>query len=309
MRDVAQFGSALDWGSENDPNALETDGYGPGVTLGDMMRQWAIDRELDCAPSTAHWYADVVRLYLQPLIGGYLPRELTGKALNDMTRELLGRGLSVGTVRGAHRTLSAFLRDAGIDLPKGTRRPRRCHTTGRKGVWTAEQAAKFLDTALNDRWAVAWGLIMFCGMRRAEVIGLRWIDVDLSDGVLHLREGVKGGRERSVPIGPLMIGLLEAAERRDDRVVPLSGPYLTHRWAALCERAGVPRIPPHDGRHTNATIAAVSGIDIRTMQDRLGHADAQTLIRTYLHVVTEAGRAAALAIERAMRPKELPPAA
>jgi integrase len=93
---------------------------------------------------------------------------------------------------------------------------------------------------------------------------------------------------------------------------PYHPSYLTHRWADLCRAAGVPVIALHDARHTAATLAASAGVDLRTLQARLGHADAKILTRVYLHLVTEAGRGAATTVERVVGPHNLalrPPAA
>jgi integrase len=73
----------------------------------------------------------------------------------------------------------------------------------------------------------------------------------------------------------------------------------------LCEAAGVPRIALHDARDTSATLSAANGVDLKTLQARMGHGDAKILTELYLHLVTPAGRVAADTIEGAMLGRRL----
>ena len=201
--------------------------------------------------------------------------ELTVDQLNELWLELLTR-YAKSTVRGAQKTLNVVLNDAGVEI-KGRQVKVRRATAVRRGVWTAQQARTFLDFVAKDQYAHVWTLALVCGLRRGELCGLRWDNVDLGEGLIHMREqntlvngesgvltGVspKGDRERTVPIGPGMTAILAAVPRRSPWVMTsrynraLYPTAVSQHRHKLCLRAGVPVIALHDARHTSATVGA-----------------------------------------------------
>lgn len=250
-----------------------------------------------------------------------------------------GQGLSSSTVRGVIKTLKAACADMGIALGSDVRMPAAPKIPGRHGPWTAKHSAVFLAAVTDDRIYAAWALALLRGLRRGELAGLRWSHVDLDGAVLYVRsqrtlanglgvveDAPKGDSERTLPLGPLLVAILRAwratweqengeAGRRwvgEDYVFtwsrgkvhgkPYHPSYFTHRFPVLCRKAGVPVIALHDARHTTATVGGTAGVDIKAMQAILGHTDPKMLTRVYLHLVDDAGRAAATALERVMMP-------
>ncbi len=313
-------------------------------TLGAALVQWAEDCEINLALTSARWYQSIVRRYLVPALGQIplvdVPR--AGREVNRTYKQLRNRGLSTSSVRSVHKTLSAALGAMGVDMPADVRVPAAKKSTGRRGTWTAVEAAKFLAFVAQDRLYPAWALALVCGLRRGELAGVRWRWVDLDAGLLLVRkqrvvlngggvvdEDPKGASERDIPLGNAMIALLrewqatwdrmraEAGDRwrGEDRVFvwdrgrsrgrPYHPSYFTHRFPELCDAAGVPRIALHDARHSSATISAGAGVGIKVLQARMGHSDAKILTGIYLHLVGAAERAGADVIEGAL----LPPAA
>jgi integrase len=310
-------------------------------TVAAELSRWLDERELDLSVTGVSSYRDYVRAYVVPHIGHLQMHTLDKQVVHDLYKKLLkggGRGgkpLAATTVRTLHRILIKAFADLGLEIT-GIRQPRkpRKQQHGRKGVWTADQAAAFLKSVRDDRLYAAWTLAVVCGLRRGELAGLRWSNVDLERGVVQVEwqrttatgqgeHGIvekesKGSRARSIAIGDTMVGILrehrarQAAERvemgvayRDENRVfcwedgtPYRPQYLTTQFAALCRRAGVPEIVLHDARHTSATVRADSGIPQHAMQDRLGHADARTTSEVYTHVLPEAQRRAADIMER-----------
>lgn len=133
----------------------------------------------------------------------------------------------------------------------------------------------------------------------------------------------KGTSERSIPLGSLLVPLLrqfrqvwetERAEAGDRwqgedflfvvnrgkaRGRPYYPGYFANRFNQICDRYKLPRICLHDTRHSSASIgSAVVGVDIKTLQTRLGHADPKTLISIYLHQLSEGDRVASEGMER-----------
>lgn len=263
--------------------------------------------------------------------------------INDFYRLLPTRGgkkgqpLAAETVRHVHRTFMKALKDLGVVID-GVRQPRRAdrETPGRKGVWTAQECARFLAAVADDRLHAAWVLAIVCGMRRGELLGLKWPKVDVDNGVIYVhwrrtcangmvKGGViekepKGKSKRSIAIGPPIAAVLRRRLARQEQEMaaagiayhrlghlfcnedgkPYSPTFLTNRFRALCVQAEVPVIVLHDGRHSSATVGADHGVPQHAMQQRLGHANPRTTQEWYTHVLPEAERAAARIMEEAI---------
>jgi integrase len=165
---------------------------------------------------------------------------------------------------------------------------------------------------------------MTTGMRRGEVVGLRWQDVDFDGRCLFVVQQITdvGGRlvvgtpktrrgARVVPFDDHTVGRLRAHHeiqalervawgsawhdsglvftREDGR--PLRPEYVTRHFQRLAAEAGLPVIRLHDPRHTNASIAFAAGVDIKVVSERLGHSTIAITADLYTHVkATSAGR-------------------
>lgn len=243
-----------------------------------------------------------------------------------------GRPLAPSSVLSVHKTLSAALRYLDVEL-KGIRIPKGGDKAGRYGVWDQPQCLRFLKHTRDDRMYAAWVLAIVCGLRRGELAGLRWSRVNLDLGVITInwqRTTIDGGdgsvieqdtkgEVRPMPIGPSMVSVLTAHRQRQDAERRAAGtkwtsdddyvfctrfgrPYypgsITHMWTDRVADAGMPHIALHDARHSSFTVSsAVPGVDLKSLQNRAGHADPDTLARIYLHAMPAAARVAALAIE------------
>ena len=147
---------------------------------------------------------------------------------------------------------------------------------------------------------LAFALMGLAGLRRGEVLGLRWGDVDLPAGVIHVRRALVrvGGRlteqptksqsgMRDVPIDDDLRPLLKAAYRLDPRrqVISCAPETLGRRWRRAQEDAAI--VQPyrlHDLRHTYATRYMLAGCNLRVLQYMIGHASYELTVRTYAHV-------------------------
>jgi integrase len=275
-----------------------------------------------------------------PHLGSRQVYTLSKRAIHDLYQTLLTRGnrrggpLSRTTVRTVHKVLMKALADLHIAV-EGVRAPRPAdrETPGRKGVWTAAQAARFLAHHAGHRLFAAWVLAIVGGLRRGELLGLKWDRVDLDGGVLAvhwqrtttssdgaIEKAPKGKSRRSVALGPTAVAALgghrlrqgeekEAAGdlyedggyvfcREDGR--PYYPRYLTQEWERCCRSAGVPVIALHDARHTSATTGADAGVPQHVMKNRLGHASRRTTDEVYTHVLDLSARKAAELMETAI---------
>ncbi|MGN9912766.1 hypothetical protein ACTMTJ_35055 [Phytohabitans sp. LJ34] len=162
-------------------------------SLAAELAVWLRERELDVQQTTLGNYRDIVNCYIVPDLGSRQVYALSKRTIHDFYMTLLKRGskrgtpLSRTTVRTVHRVLMKALKDLRIAVD-GVREPRKedRETQGRKGVWTAEQAAQFLVHQADHRLYAAWVLAIVAGLRRGELLGLKWDRVDLDGGALAI---------------------------------------------------------------------------------------------------------------------------
>jgi len=305
------------------------------VTLGQfLLDEWLPAKRASLRPSTARSYEQIIRTSIVPNLGSMALADIDGSALNTLygylltdgrteTRRNLGSGLSAKTVRNVHGVLTRALRDAvrwgrilrnpcdAADPPRGA--------SPEMTAWSSSQLAEFVWSVADHRLSAIWRLIATTGLRRGEVLGLRWTDVDLANGKMTIRstrirhgqiiesstpKTVKGNR--TISIGPDAISALrtwrsaQAAERlqigggwmnTDNLVVTNadgSGPNpesFSNLFRTLSKRAGLPVIRLHDVRHSYATAALASGVPVKVLSQRLGHADVGVTLKTYAHVM------------------------
>ncbi len=280
-------------------------------------------------PSTWLSYQKNVERHIVPALGHLPLQRLTPAQLAAFYRALLehgrrdGRGgLAPKTIRNIHGALHAALKDAvrwgyvarnvaaAADLPKGM--------LPEMHVWSPEQLRAFLDHVRSDRLYAAWLLLATTGMRRGEVAGLRWVDVDLDAGRLSPRrprvvvnyevvvsEPKTAKGRRSLALDPATVAALrehrvrQLEERlavgprwRDSGLVftwPDGRPLHPERFSRWFEQharaAGLPKIRLHDVRHSYATAALAAGIPAKVVSERLGHANIAITMDTYSHVL------------------------
>jgi integrase/recombinase XerC len=193
-------------------------------------------------------------------------------------------------------TGSAVLSPArGLPLPKVAQ----CFPT----CLTAEQAGALLEAAHTPWHRALLALLLFAGLRRSEVTAITLDDLDLENGQLLVRG--KGAKQRVVPLTPLVVEAVREylpcrpqTESQHLFVSRVGGHPLHARVAGrmlqhVLRRAGLgeEHITPHRLRHTFASHLIRSGVDVRTVQELLGHADLQTTAR-YLHSDTRTKQAA-----------------
>lgn len=261
--------------------------------------------------------------------------KLTPHQVDRACRAWLDEGLSPTTVHHLHGVLSAALHQAakwGLVSSIVTDRtsPPPLRTKPRK-VPTAELMQRLITAAENRGQPVLAACIATActtGMRRGELLGLRWDDVDFERRSLHVRRAIKHDDGPGWVIGPpkthqerpvaldafTMAVLMQHRERArvwaadagvgfgpDGYVFtvdpsgrsPMKPDSLGQAFGRLCKLEGVSGVTLHTLRHFSASVLIASGRDVRTVAGRLGHADATTTLRLYAHLVEGRDRDAA----------------
>lgn len=293
-------------------------------------------------PTARKSYRAHIDNYLAPHLGHIRLSDLRATHLDEMYAQLLdperNPPLTAATVRRIHATLRNALNGAirqrlivfnpatAVDLPAEHRPP--------VTVWTPEQSARFLAFTAEDRLAALWHIALMVGLRRSELVALRWDDVDFAAAELHVVEAVtvadrqmhvgRPKTKRSARVVALDEGTLAAlrmhrrrqaeerlawgaAWRGGGRVfvredgVGLNPDYVTRRFAVLTRLAALPRIRLHDTRHTSASLALAAGVPLKVVSDRLGHATVNVTADIYSHVTPAVAREAAEKIASLVR--------
>lgn len=264
-----------------------------------------------------------VRRHLLPFFGqSTLPMIVVADVNRWIARQLeINRP---GTVKRQFNTLRAILNDA---VRAGTIETNPCSNAdpirglvARQRFLSAEELLLLLVEAANvAEWLpdfILWAI--HSGMRRAEILGLRWEDVrKLDDGrVLASIETTKADQPRMIPCTRTMCEVLERQRGRmqegSEKVFPIALMTLRRKWEAARRSAGLEDVTIHDLRRTHGTHAAAAGVDLRTLADRIGHTDLTMLQRHYAAVVGSAAIEAAdtfqSVFDRMVAPKAEPDA-
>jgi integrase len=312
----------------------------PGrTTLGEFLRRWLTEYvQTNLAPRTAEGYETIVERHLIPDMGRLALTQLRPEHITHYyTKKLItgrydGKGaLNPRTVRHHHMVLHKALECAvrwGLlsRNPVDAVIPPRAH----KAEWNTlseDDIQTVLNVAANTPYYALFYLALFTGMRRSELLALRWSDVDLllcqvyvNRTLHHLRNGdivfrpPKSVRSRRVIALPpsVVLVLKEHREKqkldrhmlgvplKDDDLVfcnysgkPLLPGTVSHAWTKLVAKIGLNGVRLHDTRHSHASIMLKAGTHPKIVQERLGHASIQTTLDTYSHVAPGLQEAAA----------------
>ena len=309
-------------------------------TVADYLNRWLTGSLKDSIrPSTYARYEQNVRKHLIPAIGKMRLKKLSAMHLEGLYRAKLAEGLAPRTVNYIHTTMSAALKEAvrldvmSRNVASVARAPQ--PNSPEMTPLNREQARAFLEAAKGDRLEALYILALSTGMRRSELLGLKWEDVDLNVGIILVRRGLTihpdGGIEindpkrftskRRLDISPkVMAALREHRKRqakqklaathwRDEGFVftSHSGGHIhlntlyTAYFKPLRKRAGIPPVKFHDLRHTYATLALLApNAKVKVVSEVLGHKDIATTLRIYAHVLPSMQRESAEAMDEVL---------
>lgn len=215
--------------------------------------------------------------------------------------------------------------------PADRARPPRDDRDREMVAWTADQTRAFLDRAGDDRLQALWLLAITTGMRRGELLGLKWSDVDLDGGRLSIRRALisvnyqiqesppkTAKSRREISLDPGTVAALRAWRKIQSEEKLRWGPaWSDNDWVftkesgealhpdrvsklflRLVAQAGLRRIPFHSLRHGWATLALEAGVPAKVVQERLGHSTITTTLDIYSHMVKKLDEEAAETVAR-----------
>ena len=308
-------------------------GRAKNYTVGCWLEVWYENyAKIKMRPSSYLNYRGYIENHIKPQIGKLPLNDLTTLNLQQFYKKLLAegrverieaqkqpKGLSAKTVRNIHQIISSALKLAveqrliarnpaeGCALPKLERKEMQ--------TLPVEQLASFLREAKDSGVFALYYIDLTTGLRRGELLGLKWSDIDLKNGDLRVRRqiGRIDGKIMEMPLKtknayrtlPLSADAIDILKAQKAKVAgsewvfpsptggPLSPDSVLHMLHRVLKRAGLPEVRFHDLRHTFATLALQNGVDIKTVSGMLGHFSAGFTLDTYAHVTTAAKREAA----------------
>ena len=301
-------------------------------TLGQWMDIWFENyAKIKVRPSSHQTYRGYIDNHIKPHIGKIPLSKLSSLELQKFYKKLLGngrvkrlesqkqpKGLSAKTVRNINQVISSALDLAKEQKLIATNPTDSCALpkVEHKEMQTipAEDLAKFLREARASGVYEMYYIELATGLRRGELLGLKWSDIDFANRVIRVQRQVARingeiveaplktkNSYRNISISEDTAEVLKAQrEKVDSEYVfpspnggPISPDSVNHMLQRVLERAGLPKVRFHDLRHTFATIALQNGVDIKTISGMLGHYSAGFTLDTYAHVTTAAQKEAA----------------
>lgn len=301
--------------------------------------------------STLAGYRKHFRVHIEPALGGMRLNQITKTTLNRFYRELeahgrrsaghVGEPLGPATVRHVHVLLSQILAAAVDDglirsnPAKQASPPSKLDAAAPEmQTWSVEEMRAFLawSQGRGDYLHLAWWTLLATGMRRGELLALRWRDVDAATRIIYVGRALsyvkeagktpvmsftrpKSGRGRPIDVDSTLVGALEAQRRTVARLIPefavADGLIFPNRYGrphnptqfsrqwrerVAHARINLPALPTlhlHELRHTHATLLLRAGVHPKVVSERLGHASEMITLSVYSHAVPTLQRAAA----------------
>ena len=306
------------------------------LNLQDYLTRWLEDSVKDTVRrSTFAQYQSVVNCHIIPALGRLQLKAVTPAHARSLYREKLESGLSPRTVQYVHVTLHKALKQAVMDglLPRNVAdavKAPQVHKKEVKPMSRAEVVALF-SAASGDRLEALYVVAVHTGLRRGELLGLKWADVDLDTGTLSVQRSLdkdgtfnppkRKSSRRTVKLTAQAAESLKAHRSRqneerlrlgslwEDRDLvfpnqvgkPMNADNLYHRgFKPLLQKAGLSGFTFHSLRHTCATLLVAKNVNPKIISEMLGHATISQTMDTYSHVMPGMGDVAATALEEAL---------
>ncbi len=311
------------------------------LMVGEYLDRWLSDSVCGTLrESTFSRDKYLVTNHIKPVLGRLKLGNLSAMHLQRLYRERLDSSLSGSTVQKVHHVLHKALSQAvrwGL-IPRNPADAVKAPRASSKEMrpLSASEARRLLEAARDDRLEALYVLAVHTGMRRGELLGLKWEDVDLEGSTVRVCRTltrVENGRRlalgepktkksrRTVRLTPRAVEVLRRHRARQaQKKLKVGGVYqdqglvfagetgslinpsnLRQRsFAPLLKRAGLPRITFHDLRHTCASLLFQRNVHPKFVQELLGHASVAITLDTYSHMLPGMGGEAADAIGEAL---------
>ena len=292
-------------------------------TVEEWMEEWITLYLPNVEETTRVGYKTKLRCYIKPALGDILIYSLRADHVQKMVNDMQARGLSPKNIRDTFNNINAAMKKAvvlryipfnpceGVVLPKLKKY--------RAKVYDNQMIHTLLDTANGTDMYLPVLLGVTVGLRRGEMLALRWDDIDFKTNTIKVRNNMVNGENgiiikapkseagiRDIKVGDEVMAELKKARLkymedaltspifqnlnfviRQEDGSPLHPDSMTRKWSRFLKDNDLPHIRLHDLRHSNATALIQAGVNPRVVQQRLGHSDVNITLNTYTHVLPE----------------------
>ncbi len=286
----------------------------------------------------------LVRYHLKPALGHLVLQDVRPEHVQHYYNAKRQQGLAARTIHRHHVTLANALTRAeknqlvARNVCRLVEPPRQMHTE-RRTLTVDEVTTQLLPALTGHRLYAAFLMLFMMGLRRGEMLGLRWQDIDLKAGVLHIRQALvrvkhhgtgrthlvfqepkTGHSRRTIPLPDVCLTALRHHKVRQAEEKLALGQGYTEHGMVFCRadgglidprtlnryfsqalaQAGLPAIRVHDARHTFATWLLEQGVSPKVVQTMLGHSNIAVTLNTYSHVSLDLEKQAAATLNAAL---------
>lgn len=286
---------------------------GEDQTIGEFLDAWLEQNvKVTNKPSTYKSYKDLVERHIKPAIGKVKLTKLTPQHVQELLVEVQEKGLSARTTQYVRAVLHHALEQAMkwdlvarnvasvVDPPRVERH--------KVEPLTEEQARKLLEAVAGHRLEALYAIALGLGLRRGEVLALRWADIDLKAVTLQVSEGKTASSTRKLPLPATLAEALTRQRARVDKEraelgeewqehdlvfpsevgTPIEPRNLLRHFKGVLRRVELPEtVRFHDLRHSCATFLIAQGVHPRVVMEILGHSQISVTMNTYGHVLPE----------------------
>lgn len=308
-------------------------------TLAEFLKLWLRDyAKPNLSPRGFERYESIVRVHLTPNLGSIPLTQLRPEHIQKYYTAKLNSGLSARTVKYHHVILHIALKTAvkwglvGRNVTDAVDPPR---TRNREmNTWDEDEIICFLNTAKDTLYYALFHTALFTGMRRSELLALRWQDIDfiysqisVSRSLHHLNDGSyvftqpkSAKSQRTIALSPSAILVLKEHHEKQklERIMqgitltdndlvfshpdgkPMRPNTVSRAWTIIAARAGLKVIRLHDARHSHASLMLKQGTHPKIVQERLGHSTIAITLDTYSHVTPGLQEAAAKSFDEVL---------
>jgi len=316
---------------------------GTQLSLERFFEVWLNGKELARRPSTVNGYRRYARLYILPMLGKLRLQDILPGHIKQLYGLMKDQRKGARTIQLIHVTLHAALKQAvregylGRNPVDAIERPTVAQVEF--PTLSPEQARQFLITATTSPFDTLFYIALTTGMRKGELLGLKWPDLDEEKSTLFVQRQLqriphkgyelvapktKAGR-RKIKLGPKTLAKLLAYRSHQESLKQALGDgwqesglmftnsigtfldqsKVSKEFKKVLKRAGLPDMRFHDLRHTSLSSLLENGISINTTQNRGGHSKASTTVNIYGHTSARSQTEAAEKIEELVTPIEI----
>jgi len=292
------------------------------IDLDSFIKEWFVERETQLAKSTLKNHKCLYRNHLKPKLGHYKLQDLNPIVLQKFTNSLVAdSSLSHNSIRKLLFLMNQLMKKAHglklisenplihVNIPREVK--------SEMSIWDLKQVNYYIANAKQNRYYTIVLMALLTGMRKGEILGLRWRDIDFEKQVVYIRQIYDGYAKelkvgaktasgvRSIHIPDMLVNQLKKERKKvlsnklkqgmaynDYDLVnctkfgnPLDSSTLSKRFKNHTKKLGLPVIRFHDLRHTHVTMLIQQNVNVKVISERVGHSSIQITLNQYSHVL------------------------